>query len=90
MYLQLIANNAFVKDYNKYMGGIDIVNQALGYYGILRMTNKWTFEFSLHIIQVVVFNFYVLHKEKIKDSKKVMTHMDYNLKAIEWFIGWED
>ncbi len=80
----------FVKDYNKYMGGVDIVDQALSYYSILRKTNRWTFKFSLHIIQVIVFNSYVLHKEKITDSKKIMTHMDYNFKAIEWFIGWED
>ncbi len=80
----------FIKEYNKYMGGVDIVNQALSYYTILRKTSRWTLKLSMHLIQIIIFNAYVLHKERTQDHKKVLSHIEFNFEAIEWFIRWSE
>ncbi len=76
-----------IKNYNKFMGGIDIVDQELKYYSPHRKTDRWTFKFAIHILQIMLFNSFVLYKENCKDEVK-HTYSEYILLAVEWFVDW--
>ncbi len=65
------------------MGGVDLVDQSLTYYSILRKTNRWTFKFSMHLILM----FYTRNTNK---QKEILSHMEFNFKTIDWFVQWED
>ncbi len=80
----------FINSYNKYMGGVDCLDQELKYYNPQRRTNRWTFKLSLYLIQVILFNSFVIYQENNSSEKQKLTHLEYNLSAIEWFCGWKD
>ncbi len=67
------------------MGAIDVVDQELKYYNANRKTDRWTFKFTIHLLQTMLWNSYVLYKEKTTDDTP-LRFMDYILVAIEWFI----
>ncbi len=59
---------------------------------ILQYSKKNTemaFKFSLHIVQTILFNSYVLYKQSCQCEKR-MSHINYNLMSVEWFCSWKD
>ncbi len=71
------------------MGGVDVLDQELKYYSMQRRSLRWTFKFSLHLIQTIIFNSYVLYKTNTQDEK-IISHLDYNLSAVQWFYQWKE
>lgn len=61
-----------IKDYNRHMGGVDLMDGLLGRYRIHMKTRKWSNRIFYHLIDVAVINAYLLyhrihpHKEKIE------------------------
>ena len=49
-------------DYNTYMNGVDKLDQNLAYYPVIRKTVKWTKKFVMYMLQVTIFNSYVIYK----------------------------
>ncbi|EFN76502.1 PiggyBac transposable element-derived protein 4, partial [Harpegnathos saltator] len=52
-----------VIDYNKYMMGVDLANQYLSYYSIMRKTVKWTKKTVLLLLNCAKFNAFKLYIE---------------------------
>ncbi|KAF7701564.1 PiggyBac transposable element-derived protein 4 [Cucumispora dikerogammari] len=52
-----------INEYNKYMGGVDKFDQMIKYYPIKRKTNRWPNKFTMHTLQILIHNAYVLYKE---------------------------
>ncbi len=66
--------STFVDHYNKFMGGVDFVDQSLNYYTSLRKARRGILKLSLHLIQIIMFNSYILNK-KMLHRKKMCYHI---------------
>ncbi|CAK9829883.1 PiggyBac transposable element-derived protein 4 [Anthophora retusa] len=60
---QAIIKPQSVIEYNKYMMGVDLADQFLSYYSILRKTVKWTKKTVLFLLNCALFNAYRLYVE---------------------------
>lgn len=73
-----------VKDYNNYMGGVDLMDQMTKYYAISRKSRKWTSKLCFHILNIAFYNSYVMYKKfgtniNKKSYLKYLTTMIYKL-----------
>jgi Transposase IS4 len=50
-----------VSYYNRYMGGVDLVDQLKGYYGIDRKSKRWWIRLFFHFVDLAVTNAYILY-----------------------------
>ncbi len=64
----LILENkpTIINEYNKLKGGVDVVDQELKYYTSQRKSDRWTFKFSIHLLQTILFNSFILYKKKYR------------------------
>lgn len=60
---QEIIKPQSVIDYNKYMMGVDLADQFLSYFSIMRKTVKWTKKTVLFLLNCALFNAYRLYVE---------------------------
>jgi len=53
--------------YNRYMGGVDLVDQLKGYYGIDRKSKRWWIRLFFHFVDLAVTNAYILYIHSYKN-----------------------
>ena len=51
-----------IKDYNEHMGGVDLSDQLIQYYQVLRKSKKWWKKLFFHLIDLAVVNSYLIYK----------------------------
>ena len=51
-----------IRNYNRYMGGVDLSDQIIQYNGVLRKTKKWWKTLFFHFIDVCVVNAYIIYR----------------------------
>lgn len=68
-----------VRDYNKYMNGVDTADQLLGYYGFYRRALLWWKKLFFHLVNMCVLNAYILYKEykALQGETDVMSHFEF-------------
>lgn len=77
-----------VREYNKFMKGVDRADQYLLYYSICRKTKKWTKQTVLYLINCALFNAYQIY---IKNSQSPIRFKQFLLNlALEWIHGKEE
>lgn len=59
------------------MGGVDLHDQLLQNYACRRKTNRWTYNFSINLIESLILISYFLYKQD--NEKKHISHLDYQL-----------
>lgn len=67
-----------VKDYNRFMGGVDLSDQLIGYYSLWKKSKKWYMTVLNHFIDIAVTNSYLLHKLLCSSKEEQpMTHQAF-------------
>ena len=89
LYSPLIINpsttTSIIKNYNYYMGGVDVHDQLLQTYTCRRQTTRWTFNFSIHLIETIILNSYILYKKN--NGNNTLDHLDYQILVVNFLCG---
>ena len=67
-----------VEEYNKYMGGVDKLDQFLSYYGFTRRTFKWWRKAFFQLFDIGIVNAYILYTLSLQDNRK-LSHMQFQI-----------
>ena len=59
---QQVARPEVFRDYNKNMGGVDLSDQLIGKYNVLRKVNRWWRTLFFHMIDIAVINSYIMFR----------------------------
>ena len=79
-----IENPDVVLEYNNVMGAVDKVDQMLEPYAMQRKGVKWYIKLFEHLLDVSVFNSFVLYKQCNVNSK--LAFLDYKLLLVEKMV----
>ncbi|ROI93623.1 PiggyBac transposable element-derived protein 4 [Anabarilius grahami] len=64
-----------VKDYNRFMGGVDLSDQLIGSYSSWKKSREWYMTVLHHFIDIAVTNSYLVHKQLCcSQGEQPMTH----------------
>ena len=72
-----INKPSMVMDYIKYMGGVDIADQFVTYYGFTHCYKKWWKWVFFYLLEMCSVNAYIVHSSTC--SGRQLTHMDFIL-----------
>ncbi|KAJ8927369.1 hypothetical protein NQ314_020144 [Rhamnusium bicolor] len=59
-----------VKEYNRHMGGVDLIDGLIGRYKIRMRTKKWYLRLFYHLVDVTIINCWLLYRKIRKDRKE--------------------
>jgi len=82
--VEAITRPKMITDYNKYMGGVDRMDQMLVYYSIGRKTIKWYKRIFWRIIDLTLVNAYVLYS--ICHPDRMMKHKAFRLQLADKLV----
>ncbi|XP_052737981.1 piggyBac transposable element-derived protein 3-like [Bicyclus anynana] len=76
-----------IANYNRHMGGVDILDQSMEYYRTFIKTRKWTLKVILHFIDLAVCNAWRLYKIECAatqiQSNKIMDLMEFRMQVAD-------
>ena len=74
---QPILKPTCVVDYCKHMGGVDLSDQILQYYDVLRRCVKWWKKLFFHLLNLMLVNWYKLYRKFGPDGQSKRSHVKY-------------
>ena len=80
-----IRKPAMVKEYNKYMGGVDKSDQLLSYYGFAHRTVKWWRRTLFHLLDLAVVNAYVIYTG-MSHTGRQLTHEQFRIELAKGLL----
>ena len=89
--VERVRKPTMIVEYNTYMGGVDIADQLVIYYGFSHCSRKWWKRVFFHLLEVCMVNAYIMYSSK---NHKKLTHLDFvvtvSRQLIERFDGRPD
>ena len=81
-----------IVQYTKYMGGVDLADQYMGYYSFVkRRASKWTRKVIFDFIEAAKFNAYILYKSsphhQPPPGKKQLSYLQFTLNLIDGLLA---
>ena len=67
------------KQYNKYMNGVDRLDQMVSYYPFTRRSYKWYKKFGMYLFSIAMYNSFVLYRAAREDEDKNLRLLNYVL-----------
>jgi len=80
-----VSKPACIVDYNKYMAGVDGLDQMISYYPFTRKSVKWTTKVLFYLMEISVHNAYVLYKAR-SSTKKYNTMFKFVLQLAKQLL----
>jgi len=86
---QVVVNDKIemIKSYDKYMGGVDKVDQMLQSYFSEHKNKKWTIKLSIYLINILIYNSYVLYNKFYSGLNKFKQQLTYRTYLISYLTG---
>lgn len=73
-----------IKEYNKHMGGVDLIDSFIGRHKITMKSKKWYMRIFFHLIDITVVNSWILYRKVCKLNGEVpKTLPDYRIELAE-------
>ena len=76
-----------IRDYDRNMGGVDIMDQLVFNYFSEHRHSHWTHKLAIYIINLLVHNAYVLYRKKHIGQATSLKHLEFIKQAITFFRG---
>ena len=68
-----------VAEYNKYMGGVDLADQLVTYYGFEHRSLKWWKKLFFFLMETAVVNSYILYCDRNPNKKNRYSHLKFSI-----------
>ena len=81
-----IRRPTVVGHYNDGMGGVDLSDQLIGKYNLLKKTDKWWKTLFFHMIDIVVVNSHILYKTWITDNPNIVSEVWPGIGDVDEFV----
>uniref|UniRef100_A0A8C6WGX3 PiggyBac transposable element-derived protein domain-containing protein n=1 Tax=Neogobius melanostomus TaxID=47308 RepID=A0A8C6WGX3_9GOBI len=73
-----------IKDYNQYMGGVDLSDTLINSYNVIHITKKWYKTLFYHFIGIAAVNAYILYRQLNENQNtKVLDHKEFREALIQ-------
>ncbi|KAL2080754.1 hypothetical protein ACEWY4_024547 [Coilia grayii] len=69
-----------VKEYNKYMGGVDFSDALIKFYSVDRKTTRW---YMKHFLDITVVNSFIIHKIALGNGQKPLTQKAFRVHLVK-------
>ena len=76
---EMVQKPQAIMEYNKYMGGVDLADQLLSYYGFGHRTVKWWRRAFFFLLDTAVVNSYILYTVKNPEKQRRLTHEQFRV-----------
>lgn len=87
---QKIKRSEVVRLYNQAMGGVDLLDQLIGYYRIFIKSKKWTLRLLMHAVDMALVNSWLEYRNKCHQlkvpSNKVMKLLTFRMRVAESLV----
>lgn len=83
---QTVRRPEVIKNYNSFMGGVDLTDRLLAVCPERSRTKKWTIRFIFHMMDLAVSNAWLLHRDHQR-SKGIVPHKIVQLREYKLNLG---
>ncbi len=77
--IETIKKPHMVEDYNKHMGGVDMSDQFVLYYGYAHRNNKWWKRVFFHLLDLCIVNAHILYN---LTTDKPLPQFDFGIAVV--------
>ena len=75
--VETVLKPTMITDYTNFIGGVDVADQLVTYYGFTHYSKKWWKRAFFHLLEVCMVNAYILHCSS--SPQKSLSHVDFIL-----------
>lgn len=89
--VKMIPCPQIIKEYNRHMGGVDLMDSSMGRHKIAMKSRKWTNRVFYHLLDMTVVNSWLLYKRinKNRQGFKAMRLIDFKLEIADTLFSFK-